>query len=585
MKKRVLSAILCSIMAASLLAGCGGGGESSAPAADGGSTGTESTATEEVKRTEDGYQIFDDVTLSYLYCWNGGFQPLENQYDNDVAKAIRDKIGVTIEIEGVMMTESEKLNLMFASGDMPDIINAPYWGGSDACTVTIRKAGAEGRLIDLKDKLPNYPNLAKAYEVGVSSLQYLENELNHADFNGAQYVLPWQLPGSAEDETNWAYGIFVRSDVAETLGVEPTSIKTQEQLWDLMMQAKEYGFKDVNGNDTIVASTHVNGSNYGDYVAGFTEKKLTGYILDDEGNITTPILQGGEDWMESDLYLWRMVHEGLLNQECFKQSAERANEKIGNGTPLFASFQYSGIVTATQQSGLYDAHPEMRYTPVGPLNYKDGQSLVQTATDGRTGSPCLIFPTTCKNVDAALTYLDYINSEEGMMLASYGIEGDTYELNEEGQPRMTEEWVEKYQNDAAATTEELRQRGIGYLNNVNCVVDLRKTWYGEQTPFTADAAIPEVEEYKEMRPVERLEGYPLSAFEASFERYDDWMDLNAQLQEGEYQQRAYFAETEEEAKEILNEYRDMLLNTNDGVYQEMIDYLNEMYHSRDDIAL
>lgn len=500
MKKRVLSAILCSIMAASLLAGCGGGGESSAPAADGGSTGTESTATEEVKRTEDGYQIFDDVTLSYLYCWNGGFQPLENQYDNDVAKAIRDKIGVTIEIEGVMMTESEKLNLMFASGDMPDIINAPYWGGSDACTVTIRKAGAEGRLIDLKDKLPNYPNLAKAYEVGVSSLQYLENELNHADFNGAQYVLPWQLPGSAEDETNWAYGIFVRSDVAETLGVDPTSIKTQDQLWDFMMQAKEYGFKDVNGNDTIVASTHVNGSNYGDYVAGFTEKKLTGYILDDEGNITTPILQGGEDWMESDLYLWRMVQEGLLDQECFKQSNERAVEKIGNGTPLFVSFQYSGIVTATQQSGLYDAHPEMRYTPVGPLNYKDGQSLVQTATDGRTGSPCLIFPTTCKNVDAALTYLDYINSEEGMMLASYGIEGDTYELNEEGQPRMTEEWVEKYQNDAAATTEELRQRGIGYLNNVNCVVDLRKTWYGEQTPFTADAAIPEVEEYKENAP-------------------------------------------------------------------------------------
>lgn len=585
MKKRVLSAILCSIMAASLLAGCGGGGESSAPAADGGSTGTESTATEEVKRTEDGYQIFDDVTLSYLYCWNGGFQPLENQYDNDVAKAIRDKIGVTIEIEGVMMTESEKLNLMFASGDMPDIINAPYWGGSDACTVTIRKAGAEGRLIDLKDKLPNYPNLAKAYEVGVSSLQYLENELNHADFNGAQYVLPWQLPGSAEDETNWAYGIFVRSDVAETLGVDPTSIKTQDQLWDFMMQAKEYGFKDVNGNDTIVASTHVNGSNYGDYVAGFTEKKLTGYILDDEGNITTPILQGGEDWMESDLYLWRMVQEGLLDQECFKQSNERAVEKIGNGTPLFVSFQYSGIVTATQQSGLYDTHPEMRYTPVGPLNYKDGQSLVQTATDGRTGSPCLIFPTTCKNVDAALTYLDYINSEEGMMLASYGIEGDTYELNEEGQPRMTQEWCDKYTADAAATKEELRQRGIGYLNTTNFVVDLRKTWWGEQNPFDSNAAVQEVEEYKEMRPVERIKGYPLSAFEASFERYDDWMDLNAQLQEGEYQQRAYFAETEEEAKEILNEYRDMLLNTNDGVYQEMIDYLNEMYHSRDDIAL
>ena len=126
MKKRVLSAILCSIMAASLLAGCGGGGESSAPAADGGSTGTESTATEEVKRTEDGYQIFDDVTLSYLYCWNGGFHPLGNRDDNDVAKSLRDKIGVTNEILGVMADESGKLKLLVPSGVSADIINPPH---------------------------------------------------------------------------------------------------------------------------------------------------------------------------------------------------------------------------------------------------------------------------------------------------------------------------------------------------------------------------------------------------------------------------------------------------------------------------
>lgn len=529
------------------------------------------------------YQKFDDVRLDYLYCWNGGFQTLENQYDNDVAKAIRDKIGVTIEVEGVMMTESEKLNLMFASGDMPDIINAPYWGGAEACTSTIRKAAAEGRLIDLKDKLPNYPNLQKAYEEGISSIQYLENELYHPDLDGGIYILPWQLPGSAENETNWGYGIFVRQDVAETLGVDPSTIKTQEQLWDFMMDAKEYGFKDVNGNNCIVASTYVNGSNYGDYVAGFDEKKLTGYSLDENGNVISDTFT--DNWMDKNLYLWRMVKEGLMDVECFKQSAERAAEKMGNGTALFTSFQYSGIVSETQKSGLYDAHPQMRYVPVGPLNYRDGESLVQTATNGRTGSPCLVFPTTCKDIDAALTYLDYLNSEEGQRLTWYGFEGDTYELNEEGQPRMTAEWSEKYRADAAAVTEELRQRGIGYLGNISHVVDFNKTWWGESYPFQADAAVEEVEAYKEMRPVERLEGYPLNAFESSFDRYSDWLDLQAQLGEDDYVQRAYFADTEDEARELLEEYREKLRTGVDGVYEDLMEYLTEQYNSRDDIAL
>lgn len=76
---------------------------------------------------EDGnkYKKFDDVQLKMLICWNGGFKTAADQYNNDVAKAIRDKIGVTVEFEGINMSELEKLNMMFASGDMPDIINAP----------------------------------------------------------------------------------------------------------------------------------------------------------------------------------------------------------------------------------------------------------------------------------------------------------------------------------------------------------------------------------------------------------------------------------------------------------------------------
>lgn len=66
---------------------------------------------------EDGnkYKKFDDVQLKMLVCWNGGFNTADDQYNNEVAAAIRDKIGVTVEFEGIMMSEDEKLNMMFAS--------------------------------------------------------------------------------------------------------------------------------------------------------------------------------------------------------------------------------------------------------------------------------------------------------------------------------------------------------------------------------------------------------------------------------------------------------------------------------------
>ena len=260
MKRKALALVLTAAMAATALAGCGSsadtGSASTTPAASE-DTAKDDTAAADTEEDgdyyvdEDGnkYKKFDDVQLKMLVCWNGGFNTADDQYNNEVAAAIRDKIGVTVEFEGIMMSEDEKLNMMFASGDMPDMINAPYWGGSSGSTGIIKKAGAEGRLIDIKDMLPNYPNISDAWDVGVISQKYLENDIDDPSFNGARYVLPTEVAGDVEDIAMWNYGVFVRGDVPEALGIDPTSIKTTEELLDFMQKAKDYGFKDVNGND------------------------------------------------------------------------------------------------------------------------------------------------------------------------------------------------------------------------------------------------------------------------------------------------------------------------------------------------
>ena len=525
------------------------------------------------------YKVFDDVQLSLLFCWNGGYKTADDQYNNDVATAIREKIGVTVEIEGIMMSETEKLNMMFASGDMPDIIDAPYWGGTGGETGVIKKAATEGRLIDIKDMVPNYPNIADAYDVGVVSLKYLENDIDDPIFEGARYVLPRQVAGDDADITNWAYGVFVRGDVPGALGIDPTTVKTTEDLYAFMKAAQEYGFKDVNGNDCIIASSYHNGWGVSNLCGNFDEKKLTSYTADADGKVTMDILT--EDWVEEQLFIWKLVNEGILDVECFTTNDDLAYEKTGNGTTLFTTAQYGVTINATKQTGLYDSNPEMRYVPVGPLNFKGGEPAAQLEADGRSGSPVLIFPTSCKNIEAALTWLDYINSPEGQILTAYGFEGDTFEYNEAGQPRMNAELTERYKTDSDGVSKELRARGIGYLSNDFYVARKTTLWFGETTPFQADAAIPELEAYKQVRPVEKLPGYPINAVQSLFEGYNEYgQDVLDSDKQDSYVKRAYFAETEEEARAILVEYQDYVKA--DPRTQQLLDFLTEQFATRDD---
>lgn len=581
-KRKAMAMMLTAAMTVGVLSGCSGVGDKTSTASK---TGEESAENIEYYVDEDGnkYQKFDDIKLKMLVCWNGGFKTAQDQYNNDVAKAIRDKIGVTVEFEGIMMSEDEKLNMMFASGDMPDMVNAPYWGGTSGSTAIIKKGGIEGRLVDIKDLVPQYPNIADAYDIGVIGQKYLENDIDVPENNGARYVLPTEVAGDDADIAQWAYGVFVRGDVPKALGIDPTTIKTSEQLYDFMVKARDYGFKDVNGNDCIVATTFHNGWSYGDYAQSFSKKKLTGYELDENGNVIYGTLT--DDFIDKNLFIWKLVKEGLLDKECFKTSDDRANEKVGNGTALFTCAQYQMTVTATKLTGLYDSNPEMRYTWVGPLNYQDGSPLTQIEPDGRNGSPVIFFPNTCSNIDAALTWLDYVNSKEGMKLISYGFEGDTYELNEDGQPRMNADLTARYATDSESVASELRERGINYMPTRTYVARKNMTWFGETAPFEADAENEYLREYKKLRPVEKIPGYPIDAIAPNFEGYQEFAEWAFDdTTATQYTERALFAETEEEARKILEDYQNYLRTNDNGKMQEFLDFMTEQSKTRDDFA-
>ena len=604
MKTRILAMLLALAMIVTVFAACGGetAGTStststsvseSKPADD---KPADEGTTDEGEATDFPWTKYDDVQLYMVRAWNGNADAEEDWYENDIATYVREKIGVTVKNDGCMMKETEKLNLMFASGDMPDIVSCANWGGTGGETGIIKKGANEGTITEISayitgDKKDMFQYIQLPYEIGRISVKYYESDI---DFNGdgTLYWLPQELTG-ANDQQHWAYGVFVRGDVPEALGFKPEEIRTTDQLVEVMYKAKEHGFKDWNGNDCIVASTRHAGWSYGDFLVSYDRFALTSYIVEEDGSVTTDLLS--DRWIQKNLVMWDLVKNGIFDVECFTHTDDRADQLMGNGTILFWGAQYGAGPSAMDKSGLLEEHPDWMYEAIGPLNYVDGKQSVQIESEGRTGSPVIFFPSTCSNLEAALTYYDYLNSPEGQAIYSYGLPGVTFEYNEEGLPRAKAEYwpdADDTDEEKTAKAEARKALGIGYANlSRTQLINQQNTWFKEKSVTTSlGATMKPYEEYQEdyvnnRRPIEIIPGYAASGLVTGFERYEELSEILDDVTQTDYVQRAFFAETEEEAKQILNDYITKVTTEKDGLYLQFLDWVAEnVVGSRDDLA-
>ena len=155
-------------------------------------------------------------------------------------------------------------------------------------------------------------------------------------------------------------------------------------------------------------------------------------------------------------------------------------------------------------------------------------------------------------------------------------------MNADGQPRMTAELTERYATDSDSVSKELRQRGIGYMAGRTYVARKNAKWFGETAPFEADAENEYITAYKKVHPVEKEKGYSI---EADYENYSDFSEWAFDdVKEKEYTERAFFADTEEEARQIILDYQEYLKTNNGGEMEKFLEFMTEQSKTRDDFA-
>lgn len=318
--------------------------------------------------------------------------------DSEAWKIVKERANIEIELTSVLADErAEKLGLLFASGDYPDMLIK--------CNLSGEEYGVkEGILIPLEDLIREYaPNL-EAFLDENNYWPYITSSDGHV------YTLPYEMTVQNPFQKYW-----INTKWMETLGLEePTSY---EELYEVLKAFKE---QDPNGNGEadeipITACTATLPHlllTYADYPIHINK-----WLGVKDGELVYVPMQ--EDYKEFLAYLAKLYGEGLLDPESFTQNISQQSAK-GKSAEIFGSF-FRANPSATVGTEFYQNFRIL--TPFHEGTYARNNP-VEAGTFAITDA--------CENPEVLMAWVDYFYTEEGATLAYMGVEGLSYKWNDNG---------------------------------------------------------------------------------------------------------------------------------------------------------
>ncbi|WP_211748280.1 ABC transporter substrate-binding protein [Paenibacillus sp. Marseille-Q4541] len=312
---------------------------------------------------------------------------------------------------------NDKKLLLLASGDYPSVILSAGMSKADQV-----KYGQQGAFIPLNDLIEQYaPNIKKA----MTDLPYLKDGMVAPD--GNIYALP-----KINECLHCTYyqRLWINTEWLEKLDLAmPT---TTEEFYQVMKAFKE---KDPNGNgknDEIPFTTSNN--DWGGGVETFLMNAFiyndgTGLMIKDGQVIYAPMQP---EWKEGVKYLHKLFQEGLMDKAAFTQNVD-AVKQLANKPDVVV-----GSVGTANIGGIFEVNDNNNtrhkaYDVVPPLKGPDGVQLAGYTVGAGAGQFVITNKATKEEQIAAIRLADYLFSEEGTVLTTWGFEGEGYKMAESGE--------------------------------------------------------------------------------------------------------------------------------------------------------
>ncbi len=382
-----------------------------------------------VEVNKEGYPIVDEkITMTMVAPGLG----INEWNDMDFIKDYEEKTGIHMDITTPPQSEFKtKLNLDFASGDIPDVI---YAGGPNTLNAAAEvDYGSQGLLAPLEDLIPEYaPNFNKLMEENPE----IKKSITTTD--GHIYAIPHINEGPT---SKWIMGpVWYNGEWLDNLGVKDLP-KTTDEFYDLMVRFKN---EDPNGNgeaDEIPISDVNFGGIRHWFMPAFGLKGWGVQVNDDKVSysFTDPGFRGYLEFMH------KLYAEGLIDQEIFSQSKEQLQAKGQDDRLGVFQEWFSYFVTGRDES---EAINDPMFAPLTSEYQKE--PIMPIVTGIKRGS----FAISSKNPspEAALRWIDTFYTKDGFDYLYYGPEGSYWVWNDD-------KTVKEYSDAAKNSDDPEKYRG------------------------------------------------------------------------------------------------------------------------------
>lgn len=397
--KKTLAVVLAVTMAFSFLTGCGSKD----------SAGAASNSAEIVN--QEGFPIVKEpITLTMM----GPDVGIQNWEDMQVIQKMEEMTGVKMTFRNAPLDSFDtKKNLVFASGDLPDI----FYGASITRAEEVNY-GAQGMIIPLEDLIDQYaPNLKKILDENPDIRKSITTPDGHI------YTLP-----TINLDSVWYRGpMWYNGEFLEALGYTEVP-QTVDELYTYLKRVKN---EDPNGNGQAdeIPLESVKLDDIRMWLLSTWGIYNEVYYADDDGTVHyTPMEEGYKEYLT---FLNKLWNEGLMDIETFSQTDEQKKSK-GKNNQLGLFADYHAYFTL----GGEPSEDDPMYFPVRDEEGNDPKIAknpgISTGTFAITSAN--------KYPEATMRWIDYKYSYEGSTLFEYGEEGTLWKYTDEA--NNIKEWVE-----------------------------------------------------------------------------------------------------------------------------------------------
>ncbi len=528
----------------------------------------------EAKDDQSGTYIADREIVVQAYAGDVGRSLPADINATPVGKELTKRTGIRLKVQYTPGQDGlSTMTTLLASGNIPDVIVSYLNNSARKEFPLLYKAAKEGIFADLTEPLKNSKVYSKYFEDGYLPKDTKQNIMFRKDLPGT-YLVHLSIPREDtsmkfDPEEDYIGGMYIQRSIAEALKIDPREIHTLDQFRDLLVKIQQGGFKDENGQPVVPLGPKFWGGSP-DALA-YCARPLTwgvsdGYNITDDGKI---LHESQTDYAWAKVkYVRGLLADGLMNREFFTMDESRANE---------VSFSKNSAIIGDVHNYQPIIYRSDDWLPLGPLNDVTGKPELYAG--GKNGYGVFAVSAKAEKPEEIVKYFDYLSTKEGKTLAQYGIEGEHYTLNEQGQPRATEQVV-KAINDG--DEQWLLDQGAGFGGSGFvfmdfCLTDLAaREDFGEIRPGASGASSFEgavkIANYapQHFRP---LPGLAASAYLNSDEMQDVYQ-ATAMLDYKQTLVQAMYASSDEEAQQILKSFRQQLEASN---IQKYLDFLEKMY--------